>query len=80
VGGIKEKVLAARRAGIKRVLLPARNQKDFDDIPERARGELEFVWAEQVDDAVRAALGGAAERQDDGKKELLPDAAEVSSR
>jgi ATP-dependent Lon protease len=80
VGGIKEKVLAAHRAGIKRVLLPARNQKDFDDIPESARGELEFVWVEHVDDAVRAALGGAAERRDDAKKEPLPAAAEASSR
>jgi ATP-dependent Lon protease len=59
VGGIKEKVLAAHRAGIKRVLLPARNRKDFEDIPESARNELEFVWLERVDDAVAAALGDA---------------------
>jgi ATP-dependent Lon protease len=57
VGGIKEKVLAAHRAGIKRVLLPARNRKDFEDIPESARNELEFVWLEQVDEAIAAALG-----------------------
>ena len=57
VGGIKEKVLAAHRAGIKRVLLPARNQKDFEEIPESARQALEFVWLETVDDAIRAALG-----------------------
>ncbi|MEM7022070.1 MAG: endopeptidase La [Pseudomonadota bacterium] len=57
VGGIKEKVLAAHRAGIKRVMLPARNRKDFEDIPESARDALEFVWLEQVDDAMRAALG-----------------------
>jgi ATP-dependent Lon protease len=65
VGGIKEKVLAAHRAGLRRVLLPARNQKDFEDIPESARGALEFVWLEQVDDAMRAALGddGSAERE-----------------
>jgi ATP-dependent Lon protease len=59
VGGIKEKVLAAHRAGIRRVLLPARNRKDFEDIPESARNELEFVWLERVDDAVAAALGEA---------------------
>jgi ATP-dependent Lon protease len=52
VGGIKEKVVAAHRAGIKRVMLPARNRKDFEDIPEEARRELEFVWLERVDDAV----------------------------
>jgi ATP-dependent Lon protease len=56
VGGIKEKMVAAARAGIKRVLLPARNRKDYDDIPEEARKQLEFVWLERVDDAV-AALG-----------------------
>jgi ATP-dependent Lon protease len=56
VGGIKEKMVAAARAGIKRVLLPARNRKDYDDIPEDARRELEFVWLERVDDAVAAAL------------------------
>ncbi len=56
VGGIKEKVVAAARAGLKRVMLPARNRKDFDDIPEEARKQLEFVWLERVDDAVAAAL------------------------
>jgi ATP-dependent Lon protease len=56
VGGIKEKVLAALRAGIHTVLLPARNRKDLEDIPEDARSALEFVWMETVDDAVRAAI------------------------
>jgi ATP-dependent Lon protease len=56
VGGIKEKVVAAHRAGIKRVMLPARNRKDFEDIPEEARKELEFVWLERVDEAVDSAL------------------------
>ncbi len=57
VGGIKEKVLAAHRAGLERVLLPARNRKDFEDIPESAREALELVWLETVDDAIRTALG-----------------------
>ncbi len=56
VGGIKEKVLAAHRAGLTRVLLPARNRKDFEDIPESARDHLEFVWLERVDDAIAAVL------------------------
>jgi ATP-dependent Lon protease len=56
VGGIKEKVVAAHGAGIKRVMRPARNRKDFEDIPEEARKELEFVWLERVDEAVSAAL------------------------
>jgi ATP-dependent Lon protease len=56
VGGIKEKVVAASRAGLSRVLLPARNRKDFEDIPDEVRDAMEFVWLETVDDAVRAAL------------------------
>jgi ATP-dependent Lon protease len=59
VGGIKEKVVAAHRAGIRRVMLPARNRKDFDDIPEEARKELEFVWLERVEEAVASALEAA---------------------
>jgi ATP-dependent Lon protease len=60
VGGIKEKVTAAARAGLTRVMLPARNRRDYDDIPEDARRKLEFVWLEQVDEAIAAALEGAA--------------------
>ena len=56
VGGIKEKVVAAHRAGISRVMLPARNRKDFEDIPEEVRQQLTFVWLERVDDAVSSAL------------------------
>ena len=56
VGGIKEKVIAAARAGITRVLLPARNRSDYDDIPEDIRKQLEFVWLEQTEQAVGAAL------------------------
>jgi ATP-dependent Lon protease len=56
VGGIKEKVLAAMHAGVKRVMLPARNRKDFDDIPEEARKGLEFIWLDWVDDALAAAV------------------------
>src|SRR5271157_5326250 len=56
VGGIKEKVVAAHRAGIKRVMLPARNRKDFEDIPEEVRQQLTFVWLERVDEAAAAAL------------------------
>jgi ATP-dependent Lon protease len=56
VGGIKEKVLAAQRAGIDTVLLPARNRKDLRDVPESARNALRFVWLETVDDALRAAI------------------------
>ncbi len=56
VGGIKEKVIAAHRAGIKTVLLPSRNRKDFEDIPESVRSSLNFVWLTTVEDALAAAL------------------------
>jgi ATP-dependent Lon protease len=56
VGGIKEKVVAAAAAGLTRVMLPARNRRDFEEIPADARERLEFVWLERVDDAVAAAL------------------------
>jgi ATP-dependent Lon protease len=56
VGGIKEKVLAAHAAGLKRVMLPARNRRDYDDIPEIARKQMEFIWLERVEEAVASAL------------------------
>ena len=57
VGGIKEKATAAARAGIKTVLMPARNRRDHDDIPASAREQLDFVWLQHVDDALEAAFG-----------------------
>src|SRR5229473_5327651 len=68
VGGIKEKVVAAHGAGIRRVMLPARNRKDFDDIPEEVRKQVEFVWLERIEQAVAAALDPA-----DAEKPLLPE-------
>ncbi len=56
VGGIKEKVLAAHRAGLKTVILPKRNEKDLDDLPDQVRKEMSFVLAEQVSDVWDAAL------------------------
>jgi len=56
VGGIKEKVLAAMRGGIETVMLPAKNRKDLQDVPESARRRLKFVFVETVDDAARHAL------------------------
>ena len=60
VGGIKEKVTAAVRAGITTLLLPARNRRDWDDIPEEARKKARFVWCERIDDAVAEAIGQEA--------------------
>jgi ATP-dependent Lon protease len=59
IGGVKEKVLAALRAGISTVILPERNRRDLEEIPSDARDKLEFVWVERVDDALAAALSAA---------------------
>ncbi|MBQ4334575.1 MAG: endopeptidase La, partial [Myxococcaceae bacterium] len=56
VGGIKEKVLAAHRAGIKRLVLPERNRKDILEVPEQARNEIEFHFVTQLDDVLRLTL------------------------
>ena len=58
VGGIKEKVLAAHRAGIKKIILPAQNKRDLIDIPDAVKNKLKFVFAETVDQVAAAALGG----------------------
>ncbi len=63
VGGIKEKCVAAARAGIRTILLPARNRKDLEEIPQSARDKLQFVWLEHVDDALYAALGHHADME-----------------
>ena len=57
IGGVKEKVLAALRAGIKTVMLPRKNEKDLEDVPVDARARLEFVFLDKVEDAVKHAIG-----------------------
>jgi ATP-dependent Lon protease len=70
IGGVKEKVLAAARAGITTVLLPARNRKDLEDVPEAARQQVRFVWLERVDDAVAAALNPPGARAEDAESSV----------
>jgi ATP-dependent Lon protease len=62
VGGIKEKMLAARRAGIRRVILPRENRKDLRELPEHVRAEMEFVFVERVEEVFAAAVPQLAER------------------
>ncbi|GIW43637.1 MAG: Lon protease [Candidatus Binatia bacterium] len=63
VGGIKEKVLGARRAGIKTVILPKRNEKDLEEVPEAVRKEMNFIFVETIDEVLRYALEPAAAAQ-----------------
>ena len=60
IGGVKEKTIAAARAGIKKVILPARNKRDLEDIPQSTRALLEFVWVERAEEALEVALGEPA--------------------
>jgi ATP-dependent Lon protease len=56
IGGVKEKVLAARRAGVKKVVMPNRNRQDMEDVPDNVRKELEFVFVEDVREAIENVL------------------------
>jgi ATP-dependent Lon protease len=55
IGGVKEKVLAARRAGIRRVILPRDNEKDLREVPDPVRREIEFVFAQRIEEVLAAA-------------------------
>ncbi len=62
VGGIKEKVLAANRAGIRRIILPRENGKDLDDLPDNVRKQLEVILADRIEDVLTAAVPDLMER------------------
>jgi len=75
IGGVKEKVLAARRAGIDTVILPKGNQRDLRDLPEHVRNEMKFVFAERVEDVLRAAVPHLGERMESAKMQRIDHAA-----
>jgi ATP-dependent Lon protease len=62
IGGVKEKVLAARRSGIKRVVLPKANQKDLRELPDPVRQEMEFIFADRIGQVLEALLPKLADR------------------
>ena len=68
IGGLKEKILAAQRAGITTIMIPRRNAKDLEDVPAEARDTLKFVLLDTVDDALRCAVGIEPEDLHDGFK------------
>jgi ATP-dependent Lon protease len=63
IGGVREKVLAAQRAGIRRVVLPRENEGDLEELPPETRKELEFVLVDSIDEVIEAAFDGAAPRR-----------------
>jgi ATP-dependent Lon protease len=66
VGGVKEKVLAAQRAGVRRMILPAPNKKDLIDIPQKVKKEMEFIFVEEIQDVFAHALIKAPEKKAEG--------------
>jgi ATP-dependent Lon protease len=63
IGGLKEKALAAQRAGIRRVLAPRRNELDLEDLPEPLRKDMDFVWVEEIGEVFEQALSDGARRR-----------------
>ena len=80
VGGIKMKVLAAHRAGLKTVVLPARNRPDLDELPDEVRRGMEFVTVDHVDDAVAVAFASPPAPADDAGSKNEKPAAEGCNR
>ena len=62
IGGVREKVLAAQRAGIRRVVLPRENEPDLEDLPEETRHALRFVLADSIEEVLEAAFDGGRKR------------------
>jgi ATP-dependent Lon protease len=56
IGGVKEKALAAKRAGISKIILPEKNQKDLEEIPQQVRDSMQFFFAKEMDDVIKLAL------------------------
>jgi ATP-dependent Lon protease len=69
IGGLKEKVLAAHRAGIKRVLVPERNKADLDEVPAEVKDDLEFIFVSKMDQLLEAALESVPQPKPEEKKE-----------
>jgi ATP-dependent Lon protease len=73
VGGIKEKVLAAHRSGLRKVVLPKRNEADLEDLPDEVQKEMTFVLAETVDEVLEAALEPAPASVGEVEEETAPE-------
>jgi len=72
IGGLKEKTLAAKRAGIKEVIVPKRNERDLPDIPQEVRDTLKFHFVENIDQVLKIALGKTIRTASAGKQAKTP--------
>ena len=72
VGGVKEKVLAAHRSGLKTVILPSRNEADLEDLPEEVRSILKFVFVETMEDVLQATLE-TPKKVDEKSEDRMPE-------
>ena len=72
IGGLKEKVLAAHRAGIKRVLVPERNKADLDEVPQEIKNDLEFLFVSKMDQVLEGALEEKLKPSGEGKEAAPP--------
>jgi ATP-dependent Lon protease len=79
VGGIKEKVLAAHRAGLKTVILPNRNEKDLEDLPQEVRDSMKFILVEKVDQVFEAALTAPVKASRNGHNSAKPTTTKTKS-
>jgi ATP-dependent Lon protease len=84
VGGVKEKVLAAHRAGIKRIILPEKNRKDLPDIPDEIKNDMEFFFCSRMEDVLDRVLGAkkiaAKKAEVEAEIEAKKEAARVAKR
>jgi ATP-dependent Lon protease len=65
IGGVKEKILAAHRAGLKHIILPKRNENDLDDVPDEVRKMIQFSLVDRVDEVIEIALCNGRQDQDE---------------
>ena len=79
VGGIKEKTLAARRAGIKKIILPKKNRKDLEDIPEHVRSQMKFLFVQEMDDVINLAMDSGSNGATTNKKSQKKTKTETAS-
>lgn len=77
IGGVKEKVLAARRAGLDTVILPKRNEPDLEEVPEEVRKAMKFVLVETVDEVLAAALTDGLPKANPNKRKRTKRSAEA---